>query len=229
MGKVTEIKKANGEIMRIIDGEYVIGASSGCFSSPKPCRKIINGEYVINKCFDCITLESLDCFINITTREQFKEVIDFGLWPRTQNEVTLIETFDFFDRITLHENRILGANSVLFAKLNCFITLKENKEVDFCDIDEPGITYPYHNLIKNNTVLTFGRFDWYEPLKTDGSAIISNNSTMHEIKPSNYLAIFTTKPILPGDYYIYINYNGVIDIALKNSTNETLYILDLGS
>jgi len=47
MGKVTEIKKANGEVMRIIDGEYVIGAGSGCFSSPKPCRKIINGEYLV--------------------------------------------------------------------------------------------------------------------------------------------------------------------------------------
>jgi len=47
MGVVTELKKVNGEVLRIIDGEYVIGANSGCFSSPKPCRKIINGEYLV--------------------------------------------------------------------------------------------------------------------------------------------------------------------------------------
>ena len=47
MGKVTEIRKANGEVMRIIDGEYVIGANSGCFANPSPCRKIINGEYLV--------------------------------------------------------------------------------------------------------------------------------------------------------------------------------------
>lgn len=46
---VREIKKANGEVLRIIDGEYVIGANSGCFSSPSPCRKIINGEYLVEE------------------------------------------------------------------------------------------------------------------------------------------------------------------------------------
>jgi len=50
MGKVTEIRKANGEVMRIIDGEYVIGANSGCFANPSPCRKIINGEYLVEGC-----------------------------------------------------------------------------------------------------------------------------------------------------------------------------------
>jgi len=52
MGKVTEIKKANGEVMRIIDGEYVIGAGSGCFANPSPCRKIIGEEYLIERCIN---------------------------------------------------------------------------------------------------------------------------------------------------------------------------------
>ncbi len=52
MGKVTEIRKANGEVMRIIDGEYVIGANSGCFANPSPCRKIIKGEYLV-ECERC--------------------------------------------------------------------------------------------------------------------------------------------------------------------------------
>ena len=68
MGVVTEIKKANGEVMRIIDGEYVIGASSGCFSSPKPCRKVINGEYLVEGECESKCKEEVDClgFDNIT-------------------------------------------------------------------------------------------------------------------------------------------------------------------
>ena len=46
---VSEIKKANGEVMRIIDGEYVIGANSGCFANPSPCRKVINGNYLVER------------------------------------------------------------------------------------------------------------------------------------------------------------------------------------
>ena len=61
MGVVTEIKKANGEVMRIIDGEYVIGASSGCFSSPKPCRKVINGEYLVEGECDELNLPPNPC------------------------------------------------------------------------------------------------------------------------------------------------------------------------
>jgi len=47
MGVVTELKKANGEVLRIIDGEYDRTNYSGCFSSPKPSRKILNGEYLV--------------------------------------------------------------------------------------------------------------------------------------------------------------------------------------
>ncbi len=223
------IKKADGTSMTIIDGEYVIGANSGCFSDVN-CKKIINGQYVITDCLDCSLLESLDCFVNITLVEQFKEIITIQrYWSYAQDEVTFIEALDFFDRITLHENKILDIDSVFFNKLNCFITLKENKEVDFYDIDEAGVIESYHSLIKNNTVLMFGGFDGlYEHLETAESIIISNNSVMHKIEVPEYVSTIITKPILQGDYYIHINYKGVIDIALKNSTNETLYILDLG-
>ena len=50
---VSEIKKANGEVMRIIDGEYVIGANGGCFNNPSPCRKVINGNYLVERKCGC--------------------------------------------------------------------------------------------------------------------------------------------------------------------------------
>ncbi len=52
MGKVTEIRKANGEVMKVIDGKYVIGASSGCFSTASLCKKIIKGGYLMEKCIN---------------------------------------------------------------------------------------------------------------------------------------------------------------------------------
>ena len=63
MGKVTEIKKANGEVMRIIDGEYVIGANSGCFANPSPCRKIINGEYLVEEECEGYKSEFISCIL----------------------------------------------------------------------------------------------------------------------------------------------------------------------
>ena len=74
MGVVTEIKKANGEVMRIIDGEYVIGASSGCFSSPKPCRKVINGEYLVEG--ECDEIICNECWDNTAAYLQYIERIE---------------------------------------------------------------------------------------------------------------------------------------------------------
>jgi len=93
MGKVTEIRKANGEVMRIIDGEYVIGAGSGCFSSPKPCRKIINGEYLVEgECEEEICVY-YSC-------EDFKNYIKDGYIFDQYAEVLeckIIEINNFFD------------------------------------------------------------------------------------------------------------------------------------
>ena len=90
MGKVTEIRKANGEVMRIIDGEYVIGAGSGCFSSPKPCRKIIGGEYLVEK-----SLETLNCFegsifnIKKVSNLENKEKHDIAMYWHSSYKLTV--------------------------------------------------------------------------------------------------------------------------------------------
>jgi hypothetical protein len=80
MGVVTEIKKANGEVMRIIDGEYVIGASSGCFSSPNPhlYTEIINGEYLVEKEYNELNSSSNPCGDG---RHSNFNGFDYGLIP----------------------------------------------------------------------------------------------------------------------------------------------------
>ena len=50
MGKITELRKANGEVLRIIDGEYVIGAGASCQNKVKCPTKIINGGYAVESC-----------------------------------------------------------------------------------------------------------------------------------------------------------------------------------
>ena len=101
MGVVAELKKANGEVLRIIDGEYVIGANSGCFGSPKPCRKVINGEYLVER--ECNKKDNKDNNEN--------NIIE--CWDNT---AAYLEYIDRIERISKEEFEELKSN---FENNNC--------------------------------------------------------------------------------------------------------------
>ena len=50
---VTEMRYKSGRVLRIIDGEYVIGAGGSCKNEIKCPKKVFNG-YVVRKCSDDI-------------------------------------------------------------------------------------------------------------------------------------------------------------------------------
>jgi len=173
MGKVTEIKKANGEVMRIIDGEYVIGASSGCFANPSPCRKIINGEYLVEgECKNVIPcgeyIKDGRGFLNIT------ENVIYLAEPMILYEVEDFENLkDFYyrneDIIYNNEEQVLfkiyhkdmGTKKVInyYADCNFDINFPIPEKFGYCNDGEPDLwSFPIlaHNyLIKDRKTGNF--------------------------------------------------------------------------
>jgi hypothetical protein len=127
---VTELKKANGEVLRIIDGEYVIGAGASCQNKVKCPTKIISGGYVVESCKSLKTR-----FFTITDDKQLVigvDGVDYESWY--SNAIKYVNYNNFLDNVTHKQHKNTDYSSLYF------VTLKKGE----FRIEDDYIDY-YHN------------------------------------------------------------------------------------
>ena len=130
MGKITELKKANGEVLRIIDGEYVIGAGASCQNKVRCPTRIISGSYVVESC------GKKTRFFTITDDKQLVVGVDgydFEGWG--SDYIRYVNYDNFLDNV-IHKQHNNTDNSYYY-----FVTLKKGEfriEDDYYDY----VTFP---------------------------------------------------------------------------------------
>jgi len=100
MGKITELRKANGEVLRIIDGEYVIGAGASCQNKVRCPTRIISGSYVVESC------GKKTRFFTITDDKQLVMGVDgYDYEGWISNAIKYINYDNFLDNVTIKKEK----------------------------------------------------------------------------------------------------------------------------
>jgi len=148
--KITEIKKANGEIMRIIDGEYVIGAGSGCFASPKPYRKTIKGEFLVERNYVDNNENCVDYYEWIMQGDNITKVLSYGSPSRDGNKLYVPKSASIY--INMHPGSnvsyvIQNGNIYIYYDLN-MVTNKIEAKLSFSvsNVVKVEITNKYNHF-----------------------------------------------------------------------------------